>query len=172
MGDGAGAYARTRSAKTRRGTPMAVGELRAPDVTPPVPGLRTRRGRPLGRPLVLVLGAALIAVFYLLPAAGLGQALVLIAVAGAAVAATLRAGRRAAGSARTCWLALAPALGLPAVTDASRSLAGALRHQPLAVPSWTDASFVLAVPCFAVAIGAVVLARRGADPIGDLLDAL
>ncbi len=151
---------------------MAVGELRAPDVTPPVPGLRTRRGRPLGRPLVLVLGAALIAVFYLLPAAGLGQALVLIAVAGAAVAATLRAGRRAAGSARTCWLALAAALGLTAVTDASRSLAVALRHQPLAVPSWTDASFVLAVPCFAVAIGAVVLARRGADPIGDLLDAL
>ena len=150
---------------------MALGGLDLPDaLRRPARLTRPRRGR--GRALALVLGAAAIGAYYLLPRHGLGQALVVAVLAAGAVASTLRAGVRATGTARTCWLLLASGLALAAASNGAREFSWVLRDHPLPFPSWADTICLLSVPCFAAALATVALARRGADPVGDLLDAL
>ena len=150
---------------------MALGGLDVPYATrrPDRPS-EPRTGR--GRVLALAVGAAAIGASYLVPRHGLGQALIVIALAGGAVVTTLRAGRRTTGPARTCWRLLAAGLALATVANGARELTCALRDHPLPFPSWADTTCLLSVPCFAAALATVALARRGADPVGDLLDAL
>jgi len=132
----------------------------------------TAPGTGRGRALTLAVGAAAIGASYLLPRHGLGQALIVIALAGGAAATTLRASQRATGPARTCWRLLASGLALATVANGGRELTWAVRDHPLPFPSWADTTCLLSVPCFAIALATVALARRGADPVGDLLDAL
>ena len=151
---------------------MALGGLDVPDAPARRPARWTAPGTDRGRALALTLGAAAIGAYYLLPWHGIGQALVVVVLATGAAASTLRAGRRATGPARACWLLLATGLALAAVSNGAREFSWALRDHPLPFPSWADAMCLLSVPCFAAALATVALARRGADPVGDLLDAL
>jgi len=110
--------------------------------------------------LYAALGAAAILVYYLLPKAGLAQALLLTSVNASAVVAAIRAALRTSRLNRLVWVALAASMALstlangPTICTPSSPACGSL-------PSPVDVLWLLTYPCFVVALLAIGKQRRG-----------
>jgi diguanylate cyclase (GGDEF)-like protein len=117
----------------------------------------------------LIAGIGAILAYYALPRAGVGQAVLLTLLNGAAAVAAYRAAARTHGQTRVVWIALAVSMSLATLANAPYygfSLIG----RPLPFPSAVDALFLLTYPCYAVALMALAKQHRERDRSGDALD--
>ena len=133
-------------------------------------GTRSLSGRPDWR-VVLALGISAIAGYYLLPSAGVAQAIVLVVVNGFAAAWALRTASRVEGRARVVWAALGAGIAFSAF--ANLIYYGYPLHAggPLPFLSPVDALWVMTYPCFFVALLSLAKLRRADDYFGNLIEA-
>lgn len=158
----------------RRLRGRAIAPVLDPSAARKVPrSLRVfRTDLPWPTSIVLAVGTAAIGVFYLLPAAGVAQCVVLCsvnlasAVVASVTAARVRrhAGRLWIGLAVGQWFALAanaPYYAYPLVTGTR-----------LSFPTAVDALFLATYPSYVFALWALAKKRSGDDGRGEMLDAL
>jgi diguanylate cyclase len=121
--------------------------------------------------VLLAVGLAAIGAYYLLPEAGIAQAVVLCLVNATGAVAAYRAGARSRGLIRLVWTSLGAAMTLSTLANISYygfPLAGSV----LPFPSAVDALWLLTYPCFIVALFALAYQHRGDDKVGNALDAM
>lgn len=123
-----------------------------------------------GTALLVLAGAACIAVYFALPSAGVAQAGLFVLVNVAAMLAAWRAVVRAAGATRFVWTCIASALTLAAIANVPYYGIPLATGDPLPFPSPADALFLATQPCLIVALIRLVRERRREDRRGDLLD--
>jgi len=116
------------------------------------------------------LGAAAIAAYYMLPRAGVGQAVVLVIVNTASVVATTRAAVRARGTIRVVWIALGCAMLCDTLANIPYYAIPLLTGRPSSFPSAIDVLFLLPYLCYIVALLALARHRRRGDGSDDILD--
>jgi diguanylate cyclase len=120
--------------------------------------------------LYAALGTVAILVYYMLPRAGVAQAVLLTAVNASAVVAALRAALRTSRLNRLVWIALAASMALSTLANGPYYLYPFITGQPVPFPGPVDVLWLLTYPCFVVALLAIGKQRRGGHR-GDLLDA-
>jgi diguanylate cyclase (GGDEF)-like protein len=146
------------------GVLMTISALPRPEAVPD----RLARSRWV---IYLALGLTAIGVYYLLPTAGVAQAVLLTTVNGVAAGCALMTARASHGRARTVWgflglsmvlatLANGPYYGFPLVTG-----------RPVPFPCPVDVLWLLTYPCYIVALNATVRQQRREDRRGNALDA-
>jgi diguanylate cyclase (GGDEF)-like protein len=125
--------------------------------------------RPAGWIVYLTAGVGAIFVYYLLPKAGVGQAVLLTVLNGTAAIAAFRAAARTHGQTRVVWVALGASMSFATLANGPYYGLSFIGH-PLPFPSAVDALFLLTYPCYAVALIALAKQHRGGDRSGDVLD--
>jgi diguanylate cyclase (GGDEF)-like protein len=125
--------------------------------------------RPAGWIVYLTAGVGAILVYYLLPKAGVGQAVLLTVLNGTASVAAYRAAARAHGRTRVVWVALGVSMSLATLANGPYYGFSLIGH-PLPFPSPVDALFLLTYPCYAIALVALARQHRERDRSGDPLD--
>src|SRR5258706_15594721 len=107
--------------------------------------------RPASWIVYLSAGIGAILVYYTLPRAGVGQAVLLTVLNATAAVGAFRAAVRAHGQTRVVWVALGIAMSLTTLANGAYygfSLIG----RPLPFPSAVDVLFLLEYPCYVVAL--------------------
>jgi diguanylate cyclase len=117
----------------------------------------------------LTAGVGAIVVYYALPRAGVGQAILLTVLNGTASVAAYRAAARTHGQTRVVWVALGVSMTFATLANGPYYGLSLIGH-PLPFPSAIDALFLLTYPCYAVALIALVKQHRERDRSGDALD--
>jgi diguanylate cyclase (GGDEF)-like protein len=120
--------------------------------------------------LYAALGAAAILVYYLLPKAGVAQAILLTTVNASAVVAALRAALRTSRLNRLVWIALAASMALSTLANSPYYLYPLITGHAIGFPGPVDVLWLLTYPCYVVALLAIGKQRSGRHQ-GDLLDA-
>ncbi len=120
--------------------------------------------------LYAAVGAAAILIYYLLPKAGLAQAILLTTANGSAVVAALRAALLTSRLNRLVWIALAASMALSTLANGPYYLYPLITGHPVQFPGPVDILWLLTYPCYVVALLAIGKQRRGGHQ-GDLLDA-
>jgi diguanylate cyclase (GGDEF)-like protein len=115
--------------------------------------------------------SAAIGTYYLLPAAGVAQAVLFVLFSAAAMCAAWRASRRAEGTDRFVWASVAIALTLATLANVPYYGFPLLVGRPIPFPCPVDVLFLSTQPCFIVALLALAKDRRRVDRAGDALDA-
>jgi diguanylate cyclase (GGDEF)-like protein len=130
------------------------------------------QSKPVSRVWMLyaALGTAAILVYYMLPKAGLGQALLLTSANASAVVAAMCAALRASRLNRVVWIALAASMALSTLANAPYYLYPLITGHPADFPGPVDVLWLLTYPCYVVALLAIGKQRSGKHQ-GDLLDA-
>ncbi|MDT4923366.1 MAG: hypothetical protein QOG01_1079 [Pseudonocardiales bacterium] len=123
-----------------------------------------------GMLILLAVGAVAIFTYYQLPTAGVAQAILLCSVNGFGAFAGFRAAVRTPGPARVVWSALATGMTLSTIANVPNYGYPLVTHRSISFPSAVDVLFLLAFPCFMVALLTMAKHRRGPDRTGDLLD--
>ena len=111
--------------------------------------------------LYAALGAAAILVYYLLPKAGVAQAVLLTAANGSAAAAALWRAVRTSRLNRLVWSALASAMTLSTLANGPYYLYPHITGHALSFPGPVDILWLLTYPCFVVALLALGKQRSG-----------
>jgi diguanylate cyclase (GGDEF)-like protein len=119
----------------------------------------------------LTLGGLAVPVYYLLPRAGVAQAVVLVFINAAGAVAAARAAKRCSGKSRVVWAALAAAMLLSTMANAPYYAYPLITGQPVPFPCPVDIFWLLTYPCYLVALIALSGQRRRQDRAGDTLDA-
>jgi len=131
------------------------------------------QGAPRVHRFALPAAALLVSCAYLLlPHGGVAEAAFIVVLALAAAASAAWAGFAMNGAARVCWLCLSAGMLLTAAGQAGQAGTPAVFGRSLPYPSWADALLLATTPLLAVALAAIGVVRRHADPLGDVLDAL
>jgi diguanylate cyclase len=133
----------------------------------------SRRGIPSERLWILysAVTAAAILAYYVLPRAGVAQAVVLTVVNGTAAALALRTARRTTGSARVVWASLGSAMAFATLANGPYYAYPLITGNPVPFPCPVDVLWLLTYPCYVVALLALGKQPRGGHHRGDLLDA-
>ncbi|HZC53114.1 MAG TPA: EAL domain-containing protein [Mycobacterium sp.] len=168
----------------RDGVGLAVGPAVVPESELVAAGTSAVQPRAEGVPLparaglggrwlaVLVLGLAAIGGYYVLPQAGVGQAVVISLVAATGAVAALIAACRGRGLTRVVWACLGVGMSLSTMANAPYYGFPLITGRFLPFPSPVDAVWLSTYPCFVAALVALARQRRGDDQRGNLLDAL
>ena len=122
--------------------------------------------------LLLLAGLGAIFGYYLLPQAGVAQAVVLSVVNAAAAVAAFVAAVRSVGLSRVVWVSLGVGLMFSTLANIPYYGYPLLTGRPVPFPCPVDALWLLTYPCFVVALWALAKQRRGDDYGGNLLDAV
>jgi diguanylate cyclase (GGDEF)-like protein len=117
------------------------------------------------------LSAAAIALYYVLPRAGVAQAVVLDLVNATAAVVILRTALRTRGTARVVWVALFCAISLELLANIPYYAIPLLTGGRAPFPSPIDGLFLLTYPCFVTAFLALARHRRRTERRGDAIDA-
>jgi diguanylate cyclase (GGDEF)-like protein len=120
--------------------------------------------------VLLAVGAVAIFTYYQLPTAGVAQAILLCSVNAFGAFAGFRAAVRTPGAARLMWSALATGMTLSTIANIPNYGFPLVMHRAISFPSAVDVLWLLAFPCFMIALLTMAKHRRGPDRIGDLLD--
>jgi diguanylate cyclase (GGDEF)-like protein len=119
----------------------------------------------------LAIGSVAIAAYYLLPTAGVAQAILLCSVNASGAVLAFRAARKVHRRTKRIWLWLALAVTMFTLANVSYYGYRLVSGHSLPFPSPTDVLFLSTYPCFAVALAAMASQRRRGDRRGDTLDA-
>ncbi|MDQ1746963.1 MAG: diguanylate cyclase [Frankiaceae bacterium] len=120
--------------------------------------------------ICLALGLTVIGIYYLLPTAGVGQAVVLTLMNVAAATCALTVSRKARGRARTIWLFLGIASALAVAANTPYYAAPLITGHALPFPSVVDGFWLLTYPCFLVALHVMTKVQRRESRLGNALD--
>jgi diguanylate cyclase len=132
--------------------------------------LRTPRNAAQAWVALLVAGVLAIVVYYLLPRAGVAQAVVLCVINASGAVAALRAAAGSRGLSRLVWSSLGVGITFETLANVPYYSYPLLTGRPTPFPSPVDALWLLMYPCFVVALLALARHRSGADHAGNLLD--
>ncbi len=119
----------------------------------------------------LALGAAGIGIYYLLPRAGVAQAVLLAFLNAMSVGAACRAAIRTGGLTRLVWASLGVAMSLSTLANVPYYGFPLITGRPLPFPCPVDVLSLSTYPCFMVALMALARQRRRGERGGDALDA-
>jgi signal transduction histidine kinase len=122
--------------------------------------------------MLLVLGVLAVAGYYVLPQAGVAQAVILCVVNTIAACAALVAAARTRGLSRIVWLCLGLGMTLSTLANVPYYGYPLLTGRPVPFPCPVDALWLLTYPCFVAALLALAKHRRGDDHVGDVLDTM
>jgi signal transduction histidine kinase len=129
--------------------------------------------RLVGRGWLVVLAAGVVAIilYYVLLKSGVADAVfvmftISIGVAGSAIWAALRA----RGASRVIWFAVGSGMTLSTLAIVPNYTYTLVTGLPIPFPSPTDAAWLMAYPCYAVALARLARQQRGADNRGQILD--
>jgi signal transduction histidine kinase len=122
--------------------------------------------------MLLVAGVVATGGYYVLPEAGVGQAVVLCAVNAVGAYAAYVAAARAAGLSRIVWLFLGVGMTLSASANVPYYGYPLLTGRAVPFPCPVDVLWLLTYPCFVVALLALARQRRADDHAGNLLDTM
>jgi diguanylate cyclase (GGDEF)-like protein len=120
--------------------------------------------------IYLTFGLAAIGIYYLLPTAGVAQAVLLTLINASAATCALTIARKARGRARTIWLFLGIAGALAVAANAPYYAAPLITGHALPFPSVVDGFWLLTYPCFLVALHVMTKVQRRENRLGNALD--
>jgi diguanylate cyclase (GGDEF)-like protein len=119
----------------------------------------------------LVLGLVAIGIYYLLPTAGVAQAVLLTVLNGTAAGCAFMTARRTHGRARTVWASLGISMALATLANGPYYGFPLVTGRPVPFPCPVDVLWLLTYPCYLVALNATVRQQRREDRRGNALDA-
>jgi signal transduction histidine kinase len=122
--------------------------------------------------MLLVAGVVAACGYYILPEAGVGQAVVLCLVNAVGAYGAYVAAARAAGLSRIVWLFLGVGMTLSASANTPYYGYPLLTGRPVPFPCPVDVLWLLTYPCFVVALLALARQHRADDHAGNLLDTM